>query len=323
MLERDVGLFSMVTQVINTLHLLERHDIARTPVALFGRDIAYFDPDGHEGRTTVWEYYFEPLVKAWPAERVLAILGDRPLDLVASRRLFQERARGARVFPQDLHRVPPLTTPDLVNLKALAKTPATAHWQWTDDFMPSVDGRAFDRLPNRDETALLLRKWIRPRSYIVAKVDEFHSDELHGRYVIGVHVRGTDSRAGPTRSSEFSLEPFFRAVDARIAEVGRSACRVLLATDDQAYVDSFRDRYGDLCVSYDAVRSRADDAPRGKGPTGQGMPGFLTSGDGRAVLNGEGVVVEFSLLCRSDYLVHNQSSVSGVARCVVADSLSV
>lgn len=322
-LERDVGLFSMVEQVLNTLHLLERHRIDRIPVVLLGRDIAYFDPDGHDGRTTVWEYYFEPLIEEWPAERVLDILGDRALDLVASRRLLQERLRGLRDFPDRIHRVPSPSTRDLTNLRELSKIPAAADWQWTEDFTPTVDGQRSEGLPGRAERARLLKKWIRPRPRLVGRIEAFHGAHLAGHHVIGVHVRGTDLLPGAEGPSDLDLRPFFAEVDARLDAPGRESCRVLVASDDHSYVADFRERYGDLCVAYDAVRSGSADRLAGSGPTGQLMPGFLTRGDGRAVMNGADVVAEFGLLCRSDHLVHNGSTIARLASSTIDDSVRI
>lgn len=332
-LERDVGLFSMVEQVLNTMHLIERHRIDRIPVVLLGRDIAYFDPEGYDGRTTVWEYYFEPLVQEWPAERVLTVLGDRALDLVASRRLLQERLRGLRDFPDHVRGlrgspdrrqgVPPLTAADLMNLRELSRISAVAEWQWTEDFTPIVDGQRCDEGPSRVEKAHLLKSWVRPRPRLAERVETFHADQLEGHHVIGVHVRGTDFLCAADGPDALDLTRFFSEVDERLAEVGRESCRVLIASDDQSYVNRFRERYGDLCVAYDAVRSSGADPLAGAGPTGKIMPGFLADGGRRAVQNGADVVVEFSLLCRSDHLVHNASTVARLASCVVGHGVRI
>src|SRR5215213_9022859 len=70
--ERDVGLFSLVQQVIaNIPWALAEH---RTPVVHFGNGTCYWTPAGHHGRRTVWEYYFEPVAPAHPAASIPAPL---------------------------------------------------------------------------------------------------------------------------------------------------------------------------------------------------------------------------------------------------------
>ncbi len=61
--ERDVGLFSLILQVINTLELIERKKINGVPIVIFGKRCTYFYHKGWKGKKTVWEYYFEPLTE--------------------------------------------------------------------------------------------------------------------------------------------------------------------------------------------------------------------------------------------------------------------
>jgi hypothetical protein len=66
--ERDVGLFSLIQQVIaNISWAVADH---RIPVVHFGNDTCYWTPNGYRGRRTVWEYYFEPVVPGYPASRI-------------------------------------------------------------------------------------------------------------------------------------------------------------------------------------------------------------------------------------------------------------
>jgi hypothetical protein len=79
--ERDVGLFSLIQQVIANIPWAVAED--RIPVVHFGNDTCYWTPNGHRGRRTVWEYYFEPVVPGYPAssipEPVRALISvDRP-----------------------------------------------------------------------------------------------------------------------------------------------------------------------------------------------------------------------------------------------------
>ncbi|MCP5119611.1 MAG: hypothetical protein GY953_53105, partial [bacterium] len=68
--ERDVGLFSLIQQVIANVPRAVAED--RIPVVYFGKNCSYYTPSGYRGRDTVWEYYFEPLVEDTPAAAVSA-----------------------------------------------------------------------------------------------------------------------------------------------------------------------------------------------------------------------------------------------------------
>ena len=79
--ERDVGLFSLIQQVIANVPWALRED--RIPVAFFGANTCYWTPNGYRGRHTVWEYYFQPLIPGYPAATVpepirRLISADRP-----------------------------------------------------------------------------------------------------------------------------------------------------------------------------------------------------------------------------------------------------
>jgi hypothetical protein len=66
--ERDVGLFSLVQQVVANIPWAVAD--GRMPVVYFGPKTCYWTPSGYRGKHTVWEYYFEPVVASYPAARI-------------------------------------------------------------------------------------------------------------------------------------------------------------------------------------------------------------------------------------------------------------
>ena len=310
-----MGLFSMVLQILNTLSLLETQQIDRIPVVIMGRGITYFHEEGHEGRRTAWEYYFEPLMADVSENHVLAVLGEQALELLASKRKHLEHARGAIEFPQHLQLLTPLTTCDRLNLVELNNLVRSYDWAWTESFNPTVDGKSHagsgDAVNNYSS---LVQRYIRPRECIQKKVCKLFDSRLRGFHVIGVHVRGTDGHNAPARGIEIPFDRYFGEIERRLAMVGREACRILLATDEQYVVSRFEERFGDFLVYYDAVRNIDGEQVFGAGPTGQVMPAYITKGGTTAVQNGEDAVVEYALLCKSDLLIHNLSSLSLTAR---------
>jgi hypothetical protein len=68
MCERDAGLFSLIQQVIANIPWALAEN--RLPVAYFRDRTCYWTPNGYQGRATVWEYYFQPLVPTLPASAI-------------------------------------------------------------------------------------------------------------------------------------------------------------------------------------------------------------------------------------------------------------
>src|SRR5687768_603054 len=78
--ERDVGLFSLVQQVIANIPWAIHEE--RIPIVYFQEKTCYWRPHGYQGSSTVWEYYFEPVVAGHRASTIPAhvrvAVADRP-----------------------------------------------------------------------------------------------------------------------------------------------------------------------------------------------------------------------------------------------------
>ena len=82
---------------------------------------------------------------------------------------------------------------------------------------------------------------------------------------------------------------------------------IFVASDEQDSVDRVQNAFANV-VTYDSVRHLSGEAA-GWGPAGGLMPAYLTLDPDRAAQNGEDAVIDYMLLCRSNYLVHNYSSI--------------
>lgn len=72
-------------------------------------------------------------------------------------------------------------------------------------------------------------------------------------------------------------------------------------------MDRIRDAFPGV-IAYDSIRHQ-DGELAGRGPAGGIMPAYLTADPNRAAQSGEEAVIEYLLLCRCSYLVHNLSSI--------------
>ena len=289
--ERDVGLFSLIQQVIANVPWALREK--RVPIAYFQEKTCYWTPHGYQGSDTVWEYYFEPIHPVYPAAIIPQHIRDR-ISKEHPHPLQVGYAIGEEAFVSNHFG----DHPDL-----LGKTL----------FIPYLLEDPDDAL--RREASTLLRDYIRPRAYLEEKVDRFFANHMKGRPVIGVHIRGTD--AASTEEIRWHRQGSLQLAN-YVAEIGQllkaePGARIFVATDEQSSLDRMKGEFGDRVIHYDSVRHSGGQAA-GQGPTGWIMPAYIAGDRDRAARNGEEAVIEYLLLARCNHLVHNGS---GLARTVL------
>jgi hypothetical protein len=285
--ERDVGLFSLIQQVIANIPWAVAEN--RVPVVHFGNGTCYWTPHGHRGGRTVWEYYFEPVVRGYPAssipEPVRALIAvDRPspyeVGYLVDRHAFVSNHFGDH---------PQLSGGAL---------PIPYQWDDPDDTL-------------RREAKLIIYSFIRPRAYLLQKADDFFARHMARHHLIGVHARGTDA------TSKQELRTFRQGslvLSRYVAEIGRllevqPRAKIFVASDDQSSLDYLVKAFGHSVIAYESVRHHGGEAA-GQGPTGWIMPAYIARDRDVAARNGEDAVIEYLLLSRCHYLVHNGSSLA-------------
>jgi hypothetical protein len=285
--ERDVGLFSLIQQVIaNIPWAVAEH---RLPVVHFGNGTCYWTPNGHHGGRTVWEYYFEPVVPGYPAssipEPVRALLAvNRPspheVGYLADRHAFVSNHFG-----------------DHPHLRGAALA------------IPYQRDDPTDTL--RREAKVIVDGFIRPRAYILQKVDDFFARHMAGHHLIGVHARGTDATSKQElrsfRQGSLVLSRYVAEIE-RLLEVQPRA-KILVASDEQSSLNYLAKAFGRRVIAYESVRHHGGEAA-GQGPTGWIMPAYIARDRDVAAKNGEDAVIEYLLLSRCHNLVHNGSSLA-------------
>jgi hypothetical protein len=287
MCERDVGLFSLVQQVIaNVPWALQE---GRVPVAYFGERTCYWTSCGYHDSDNVWEYYFEPVVPSFPSscipERVRSIIASKP--------------------------------PTAFEVGYFADGPTFVSAHFGDH--PDLRGKALS-IPYllddpsdglRRKACGIIRDSVRPRAYIRESADRFFREHMEHRFVIGVHIRGTDAiskeEVRPHRQGSLRLPRYVEQIE-RLLKPQPEAL-IFVATDAQSSVDFVRDAFGDRVVACDSLRHEGG-AAAGTGPTGWIMPAYIAGDRDRAARNGEEAVVDYLLLARCSCLVHNGSSLA-------------
>jgi hypothetical protein len=236
--ERDVGLFSLVQQVVANVPWAVAD--GRMPVVYFGPKTCYWTPSGFRGKHTVWEYYFEPVVASYPA----AMIPERVRTTLA------------------LEHPSPWEVGYLVDEYTFASSHYGDH--------PQLRGRALpipyqwqdpgDQL--RWQAKAVIDRFIRPRSYILREAGDFFARHLAGHPLIGVHARGTDatSKNEPRAFRQGSL-----VLSRYVAEIERLLeslpdARIVVASDEQSSLDHLTRSFSDRVVAYDSVRHQGGEA---------------------------------------------------------------
>lgn len=289
--ERDVGLFSLVQQVIANVPwaVTER----RVPIVYFGAGTCYWTPNGYADADNVWEYYFDPLVAGHSASSI------------------PESVRSCIAF-----RHPSPTEPGYFTDRG---TFASSHFGDHPDLagktlpIPYLWADPDDTLRNSAEA--IISRFIRPRDYVEAKADRFFQEQLAGPYTIGVHIRGTDAISSeekrPHRQGSLMLSRYVPEIQ-RLLE-GHPEARIFMATDEEASRRFMLEQFGSSLIRmYNTIR-HTDGQAAGSGPTGAIMPAYISGDRDLAARQGEEAVIDYLLLSRCDYLIHNGSSLARTA----------
>ena len=147
--------------------------------------------------------------------------------------------------------------------------PETGWWTYyfeNDIYFPEY--RQFDRTINIEPTkgaaklthlgnamprqqAHQLTRLLKLRPDVLNMIDSFACDNFSGNQIIGIHYRGTDKVRG--RFSEAEHVSYTKIYE--MIKMQKPETMIFVATDEQNFIDSMKDRLGDRLLSIDAQRS--------------------------------------------------------------------
>ena len=294
--EKDVGLFSLIQQVIAHVPMALAEN--SVPVALYREQCCYWHEGGYQGKHNVWEYYFEPIISDYPSllieEDIIAQINAKPPHFEYPGYHINEKAFVTNHFGDH----PALR----------GKTLKIPH-QWTD---PGSELRA--------ETSSIIKKYVRPRDYLINKVEQFSSEHFHNKYVIGVHMRATDvtdpNEHNIHRRGSFKLERYLKKLDQLLTE--QPSARIFVATDSQKALNDLKNHYGHRVIHASSIFHQSPDVA-GRGPAGWVIPGYLADNTETAAQNGEEAIIDYLLLSECQHLIHNGSGLARTALLKNAD----
>jgi len=161
------------------------------------------------------------------------------------------------------------------------------------DCIPNVPLREF--YSGRHEPFHLIQKYIRIKQEILDEVESFYKEAFEGKFVIGVHYRGTDW-IWENQYTRIPYETFAETVNRKIE--GRGDYRIFVATDEQQFLDFMEARYpGRILCQKNAHRTYTQ------------YPLHKDSSYSRS-LQGREALIDCLLLSKTDRFVGSSSNLS-------------
>ncbi len=147
---------------------------------------------------------------------------------------------------------------------------------------------------SRERVHELIEKYIKVKKNILTKVDDFVDKYFDGRYVIGIHYRGTDKRNEAPRIPYATVDHWVR----ECLQEGKGKKPIFfVATDEQEFLDHMIEKFPDRVVYTNSERSR------------NGQPVHLF-GNGSPYEKGEQAIVDALLLSKCKVLIRTSSNLS-------------
>ena len=263
------GFGACLLTALNYIRYCEREGL--TPVVHIDAscNTRFLDPDWGDN---VWEQYFEPV---------------GPYSSETLQRMLADPAHARQVW--DLRHVD-----DSMPAKINADRDSIFSWtfgQWRTDAPEDIEAWFEEQRRKGRET---IRKHVRVKPHVMQKVDAFVESEMRGRYILGVHIRGTDLHYAPPVSPAEYFEPIEGYLEAH------PGTAIFLATDQLQYLEVMQKRYGRRVLSYDCLRSATSTAP-------------FEMKVGSPYQKGEDVLIDILLLSKCEFMIRGASNVPEMA----------
>lgn len=221
------GFCALVLYALNGIR--KAQELNAIPVIHFEKNNTpdFYDPEHGEN---IWEYFFEP-VSPHTYSQVQDYITQ---GVVTSNQVYLPSAE------------------EVMNAHHKEKGRLATFW---------AQETPVDKVKWMQNKRALGRKYIKSnihvRTEIIEKAQDFVNLHFQENYVIGVHIRGTDfAYAGPT-----GIDKYFKEIDSLILTQKLDNCQIFVATDQQQYIDAFKQKYRQHFLSSDAIRSTSHIAP--------------------------------------------------------------
>ncbi|MBS0616503.1 MAG: hypothetical protein JSR58_08135 [Verrucomicrobia bacterium] len=272
---QQFGFFAEFFWVLN--HLQWCITTNQTPVIYWDSRFAYYSPQGYNGSTNAWEYYFEPVSK----------LSYQPGDPVHTPCFYNQNFSVIWWYSEYINNLG-LLPPD--ERDAVKSVPLPKGLAGNAEY--PVYKHLYDVSFRKYVKEELIDPFIRIKPSIRKKIDDFHSTHMKGKHIIGIHLRGNFVWG------EVSVVP----VETLCEEANKLASRhtiFYVATDQKPLLDQAIRLLKGTVIYYPCYRQETTTSPW---LSGQWPPEM-----------GEDVLIEAKLLSYCNHLVHTISNLSTAA----------
>ena len=229
-----------------------------------------YNPEGHQNKDNVWEYYFRPVVETADtlmisdknkSEIASAYQNTEPKKLNNSR--FVKLSDGNKMCCHYGDRkmghtmiVPPHLIPEVYE-----------------------DG-------HREKANAIINKYFKLRMYLNNKINDFFAENLaDANKVLGVHIRGTDALVNNAERwrKTFDIQNYINCIRIFINKYGDEG-KVFVASDDAKLFNIVKNEFNDAIVEYDTFRQEEQDVGKsGDNTKGNAMmPTYLCDDGAKA-----------------------------------------
>ena len=246
------------------------------------KDSLYFSPEGYNGNSNVWEYYFEPVGTEISTDYKISDIfqvGFHDLKL---------NSLNDKFLIYNLHSYTPLTT------WLYFRTDPEA-----ESTKPSQDSPF---LNHRKKVNQYIEKYVKPRQEIKQKIEDYTNQYFDGT-VIGVHVRGTDKKSESKIGQRpfVTIEDYLRVLEETLENFPGAS--IFVASDNnEAIAKIFKKFRNNKIIVYNCTRMKSYDSI---------IPVHLSSQSGPKA--GEEALIDCLLLSNCDHIICTDSNLSAAA----------
>ena len=148
--------------------------------------------------------------------------------------------------------------------------------------------------------------YIKPKQYILDKIDEIYERELKGHVVLGVMARGTEYNLHHPMYGVFDVNDYIREIK-NILDANPQITKLFLASEDMEYITSLHESFPSSYFMPDVFR-RTDETMEYINHV-HCWPNVSTKRDDHCRLLGEETIIQTKLLGKCDYLFGRLSGV--------------
>jgi len=150
------------------------------------------------------------------------------------------------------------------------------------------------------------RLYIKPKKYILDKIDKIYKDEFEGHVVLGIMARGTEYNYHHPMYGVFGVEDYIAEIK-KILEKNKLITKLFIVSEDLAYVDAITKAFPSSYFIPDVFR-RTDETMEYMNRV-HCWPNVSTKRMDHCKLLGEEVIIQAKLLGKCDYLFGRHSGV--------------